>query len=129
MLADTLNQTSRLAEFLGLAPTSSLLQPAIEKSAADHMRELERMQGKQWISTKGKRTDIPFVRGATSGGWKTKLPESSIAEIENAWGTLMRSLGYELVTSAGADSSEPSEARSDLQVPASTSRTLASEPR
>ncbi len=129
MLADTLNQTSRLAEFLGLAPTSSLLQPAIEKSAADHMRELERMQGKQWISTKGKRTDIPFVRGATSGGWKTKLPESSIAEIENAWGTLMRSLGYELVTSAGADSSEPSEARSDLQLPASTSRTLASEPR
>src|SRR5258708_2205691 len=67
MLADTLNQTSRLAGFLGVTPSSSLLERAIESSAADHMRELEKTQGAQWVSTKGKRLDIPFVRAAAPG--------------------------------------------------------------
>ena len=62
------------------------------------MRELERTQGQQWVSTKGKRTNMPFVRCATSGAWKTKLPEASVAEIETACGSLMSTLDYELVT-------------------------------
>jgi len=98
LLADTVNQTSRLAEFLGVKPTAALIERAVERSAADEMRALEGKQGNEWVSTKGKRADIPFVRGATSGGWKTKLPENSVAEIEAAWGSLMTSLGYELIT-------------------------------
>ncbi len=126
MLIDTTNQASRLAGFLGVMPTSALLQRSIEKSAANHMRELESTQGKQWVSTKGKRTDIPFVRGATSGGWKTKLPESSIAEIESAWGALMRTLGYELITTSARCSDDSKH--SGLDIAASISRSLASEP-
>ena len=42
------------------------------------------------------RQDKPFVRSAKAGGWKDELSEASIAEIESAWGGLMRELGYEL---------------------------------
>jgi hypothetical protein len=62
------------------------------------MRCLETTQGDQWVSTKNKRSDIPFVRTASSGLWKDKLPASSIAEIESTWGPLMRELGYQLTT-------------------------------
>jgi hypothetical protein len=126
MIADTLNQVGRLAEFLGVEQTTSLLERAIEKSAANHMRELESMQGHEWVSTKGKRTDIPFVRSATSGGWKTKLPESALAEIEVAWGSLMWTLGYELVTHSQQHTQEVVE-KSDLKAEAAVSRSLASE--
>ena len=127
MLADTLNQTTRLAEFLGLKPTATLLERAIGRSAADHMRELERTQGQQWVSTKGKRTDIPFVRCATSGAWKTKLPEASVAEIETACGSLMSTLGYELVTRSEQDPREAAATRSGLSIQTSIPRRLAPE--
>ena len=42
--------------------------------------------------------DIPFVRTARSGGWKTSLPEVCVRQIETAWGDLMTTLGYELTT-------------------------------
>ena len=64
------------------------------------MRELEKKQGHLWSSTKQTRQDKPFVRSAKAGGWKTELPESSIAEIESAWGGLMREIGYELAVSS-----------------------------
>lgn len=127
MLADTLNQTSRLAGFLGVTPSSSLLERAIESSAADHMRELEKTQGGQWVSTKGKRTDIPFVRGATSGAWKSKMPEHSVAEIEAAWGSIMSALGYELVTRPETAPRGTPGTIPGLSMPTSISPRLASE--
>jgi hypothetical protein len=63
------------------------------------MRELEKKQGQLWSSTRETRQDKPFVRSAKAGGWKTELPESSIAEIEAAWAPLMRDIGYELAVS------------------------------
>ena len=71
------------------------LAAAIERRSADRMRGMEKSQGDKWVATKNKRSDIPFVRTATSGLWKEKLPASSIAEIESAWGPLMSMLGYE----------------------------------
>ena len=70
----------------------------MERSSADRMRGLEKTQGEQWVTTKNKRSDIPFVRTASSGLWKDKLPAESIAEIEAAWGPLMSTLGYELTS-------------------------------
>jgi hypothetical protein len=49
-----------------------------------------------WSSTRETRQDKPFVRAAKAGGWKNELPEASVAEIEGAWGGLMREIGYEL---------------------------------
>jgi hypothetical protein len=62
------------------------------------MRELEKQEADKWVATKNRRKDIPFVRVAKSGGWRTSLPESCVRQIENAWGDLMTTLGYELVT-------------------------------
>jgi hypothetical protein len=70
----------------------------IALSSAERLRELEKTEGKDWVSTKDKRSDIPFVRTATTGGWRKKLAPEAVAEIEAAWGNIMASLGYELVT-------------------------------
>jgi len=59
------------------------------------MRELEQRQSEEWIATKNRRQDIPFVRVAKSGGWKTMLPAVSVDVIESAWGPLMETVGYQ----------------------------------
>jgi hypothetical protein len=91
-------ELTRIAEFLGIDASPKLLQTTLERSSADRMREMEKTQGKDWVSTKDKRSDIPFVRTASTGEWKNKLQPESAAQIESAWGNIMAQLGYELVT-------------------------------
>jgi hypothetical protein len=98
MLSDTESELSKVVRFLGIQTTRERLIAAVERSSANRMRKLEATQGDQWIATKNKRSDIPFVRTASSGLWKEKLPASAIAEIESAWGPLMQELGYQLTT-------------------------------
>jgi len=93
-------ELTRLAEFLRIGASPELLQTTLERSSADRMREMEKTQGKDWVSTKDKRSDIPFIRSASAGGWKSKLRAESVAAIEAAWGNIMAQLGYELVTRA-----------------------------
>ncbi|MBZ5666520.1 MAG: sulfotransferase domain-containing protein [Acidobacteriia bacterium] len=95
-------ELARIAEFLGIHASPELLRTAIERSSADRMREMEKTQGKNWVTTKDKRSDIPFVRTASVGGWKTNLQTESVAKIEARWGHIMAQLGYELVTNAAA---------------------------
>ena len=101
MVCDTAGELVRIADFLGLRASPRELDQVIERSSAERMRELEKQQSDQWVSTKNKRKDIPFVRTALAGAWKAKLPAASLAEIESAWGPLMRFLNYELVTDEG----------------------------
>ena len=91
-------ELQRLAFFLGIKLTPERSAEVIALSSAKRLRELEKTQGKDWVSTKDKRSDIPFVRTATAGGWRTKLAPEAVAEIEAAWGNIMAQLGYELVT-------------------------------
>jgi hypothetical protein len=98
MMKDTHRELARIAEFLDIDPAPERLQRAIERSSADRMRELEKLESDKWVATKNRRKDIPFVRVAKSGGWRTSLPESCVHQIETAWGELMTTLGYELVT-------------------------------
>ena len=77
---------------------AATLQRAIEMSSADRMRALEKQEAASWVLTKGTRSDKPFVRSATSGGWKSQLAPESVAAIESAWGNLMQSMGYELTS-------------------------------
>jgi hypothetical protein len=90
----------KVAEFLGIAASDRQLQFAVEQSSAQRMRELEKEQGHLWASTRETRQDRPFVRSAKAGGWRSELPEASVAEIESKWGTLMSDLGYELAISS-----------------------------
>jgi sulfotransferase family protein len=106
MLSNTERELTKVACFLGVDSAPERLASAVERSSADRMRNLEATQGEKWVTTKEKRSDIPFVRTATSGLWKTKLAASSIAEIESAWGPLMKSLGYELTAGQAVPGSE-----------------------
>ncbi len=98
MIVDTERELVKIAAFLGIEPNRQLLANTIDRSSAERMRGLEKTQGSEWVSTKNKRSDIPFIRTASSGGWRNLLPSDAVAAIESAWGPLMTSLGYELVT-------------------------------
>jgi hypothetical protein len=91
-------ELTRLAEYFGIAATPELLRTTVDRSSAERMRQLEKIQGKDWVSTKNRRDDIPFIRTAVAGGWRNKLSAESVAEIEAAWGNIMAQLGYELVS-------------------------------
>jgi hypothetical protein len=98
MLADTQKESTKIAAFLGLDSSPERIARAVALSSADRMRKLEKEQSRQWKETKKTRQDKPFVRKAASGGWKSILSERSVAQLESAWGEVMRSAGYKLVT-------------------------------
>lgn len=98
LMSDTTRELEKLVCFLGIEPRSEVIANAIERSSAKRLRELERTQSKQWVSTRNKRDDIPFIRTAKVGAWAEKLPADAVRTIEGAWGPLMRSLGYGLTT-------------------------------
>jgi len=87
-----------LAGFLGIAVSPETVLQAIERSSANRLRHLEKIEHESWVTTKGRRADVPFIAEAVAGTWKQKLPEPSVAVIESAWGHLMKSLGYETST-------------------------------
>jgi len=102
MIADTHKESTKIASFLDLDCDPERIARAVTLSTADRMRKLEKEQAGQWSATKKTRQDKPFVRKATAGGWKSSLPERCVVQIEAAWGDVMRSVGYELVTAGAA---------------------------
>jgi hypothetical protein len=103
MIADTKRELAKIAGFLEIDVDGERIANAVEQSSAERMRRLEKQQALKWSSTKNTRQDIPFVRTAKSGNWKSNLPESALEIIESAWGPLMRWLKYETVTNANHD--------------------------
>jgi hypothetical protein len=103
MIENTTRELVRIARFLDVEATSERLKEAIGRSSADRMRALEQTESQQWVATKNRRKDIPFVGAATAGKWKMHLPSSAIHHIEFAWGDLMSDLGYELSTSTAPE--------------------------
>ena len=98
-------ELARVAEFVGAKATKERLDRAVELSSADNMRKIETAESGKWVATTLTRQDKPFVRSATSGGWKKILPAKTVAYIEAQWGHLMQPLGYELATMAGEPAS------------------------
>jgi hypothetical protein len=98
LLSDSIGETAKIAEFLGIQADRERLQAAVERSSADRMRKLEKQEADQWTGTKNTRKEIPFVRAAKSGGWKGTLPAHCVEEIEIAWAPLLNFLGYPLQT-------------------------------
>lgn len=96
MQANTEAELGRVAEFLDIEATPERLKRAVNLSSASRMRDLEKEQGDQWVFTKGMRQDIPFIRSAKSGGWRTSLPPACVDKIEAAWGSVMQQMGYPL---------------------------------
>lgn len=96
MIDDPRRELAKIADFLKIKSDAESLVSAVERSSAVRMRDMERTQASEWVATKNRRQDIPFVGAASSGGWKTRLPADSVAAIESAWGPLMLRLGYEV---------------------------------
>lgn len=96
MQVNTEAELARVAEFLNIEATPERLKRAVDLSSAGRMRKLEKEQSQDWVFTKGMRQDIPFIRAATSGGWRSSLPESCVQAIEAAWGSTMEYMGYPL---------------------------------
>src|ERR1035441_9650808 len=67
-------------------------------------------QGKKWVATFHTRSDKPFVRKASSGGWRAVLPEKTVTYMEAQWGPLMKQLGYQLSTETEKEASEVTHA-------------------
>jgi hypothetical protein len=101
MIAKPVQQLGRISAFLNVNADHDRLQSIVDRCSADRMRELEQQQSQDWVATKNRRKDIPFVRVATSGGWRTLLPVASLATIESAWGNVMTGVGYDI--SAGKE--------------------------
>jgi len=97
MVEDTTRELSKVASFLGLSSTPEMILEAVERSSADRMRTLEKSQAQLFTSTKNTRQDIPFVRAAKAGGWRSALPEECALQLDQAWGHLIHWLGYEPV--------------------------------
>lgn len=110
MVEDAALAVRKLAAFFGIRADEMRIASVVERSSAQRMRQFEREQADRWVSTKGKRSDIPFIRSAVSGNWRSKLSAGSIAQIEFAWGPLMGTLGYKLVSA---------ESKSGSHLPAS----------
>ena len=115
MLADTARELARVVGFLQLPVTPEQITHAIERSSADRMRKLEKLQADSNSILRG-RADLPFVRAAASGGWQKDLPTAMVEKIEAAWGPLMRHLGYEMAA-VGSESSTSSTGDEDVLVP------------
>jgi hypothetical protein len=100
ILFDTRGQLEKIAAFLAVSATTERLFQVVELSSADRMRKLEKLQIQTFSSTRNTRQDIPFVRSAVAGGWRSVLSQTSITKIESAWAPLMQLLGYELVSAS-----------------------------
>jgi hypothetical protein len=93
-------ELARISSFLDLSVPPERLAKAIEASSPERMRQLEKLQHELWLRTKGLRADVPFVRKAEIGGWKSALSEASVRVIEADCGAIMQSLGYELTSTS-----------------------------
>jgi hypothetical protein len=94
LLENTEAELVRIADMLGITTDERLLRHAVENSQADRMRALEQTQRSEHKFLKSSRADIPFVRAAKSGQWRSELPPDAVRQIERAWGSLMGELNY-----------------------------------
>jgi hypothetical protein len=88
----------RIVDFCGLDLSDEQLTDYIERSSFDRMskaeeavRELEAAAG-----VTEARDDLRFMRRGVVGDWKTELSAESVRLIEERYGDLMASLGYDL---------------------------------
>jgi len=100
LLADPVRELTKLAPLLGIDASPERVERAVRLSSAGHMQSLEKEQSKDWVATKDTRQDIPFVREAKSGSWRSKLSAGAVQTIQEAWGETMNELGYASVANS-----------------------------
>ncbi|TYO96058.1 sulfotransferase domain-containing protein [Geothermobacter ehrlichii] len=94
--SDPVLVTKKIVQFFGLARNEKDIISAVNNSSINHMKDLEKKDGQNWKPMKKARSDIPFVRQGSVGGWKNVLSDVSVAKIENSWRELLVELGYDV---------------------------------
>lgn len=95
LLIRTKDQLSKVTEFLNIPCNDDDLNRTVELSSAERMRDLEKSEGRDWVTIRGSREDLPFIGKASSGQWRTELDQASVSMIETAWGNWIIALGYD----------------------------------
>jgi len=88
-------ELSKIASFLNIPVNHARIARAVELSSVQRMRELEKEEMDSWKVTRNTRKDIPFIRTATPGAWRSVLSNCQVEQIECAWWPIMTALGYE----------------------------------
>lgn len=91
---DTVAGLGRLAVHMGLHCTDERLRATVSWCSPENMKQLERKQQSTHPTLKNTRKDMPFVRKASTGGWRRALSEADVRCIEQAWHPVMLKLGY-----------------------------------
>ena len=94
MLADTARELRKVLAFAGLPADEEILARTVQLSSSEAMRRLEQEQAGAWQATRNSDRSIPFVRKASSGGWREEMDEGLATKIAERWAIPMRRLGY-----------------------------------
>lgn len=85
----------RMAEFLGIPYDTAIIDLAVQRSSFSSMRKEEQVYGSEsFAGEKGSKGF--FVRKGKVDSWKEEMPGESIRKIEDAFGEVMRKIGYDL---------------------------------
>ncbi len=89
------NELSRIAQFLNIAVSDQRLENAVRWCLPENMRRIEQKEQGEHPALKHTRVDVPFVRKAISGGWRSELQITDVRKISDRWGDVMAMLNYE----------------------------------
>lgn len=95
LLEDTQFWLSRMADIAHLEANEAELSAAVQRSAIDNMKEMDLLRTVKSIPGVP-RPDIPFIDKAKAGTGREELGKSSLALIEDRFGDVMASLGYDV---------------------------------
>jgi hypothetical protein len=98
MRADTLGVFKGVLEFLEADVDHDVVVSAIENNSLEGMRAKED-EAQQEGRRRSARPDIRFINSGAVGGWRQRLDARQVRLIEDRFGGVMRSLGYELTAS------------------------------
>lgn len=90
MLANPLEQGSRIARHVGMEKPQAICEQAVRSSGFKELYKQEHSEG----FSEARSPDRPFFRSGRAGGWKEKLSSAQISRIEQAHGAVMTRLGY-----------------------------------
>ncbi len=90
---NSVQELSRIAEFLGVPVPASRICEAVENNSMDRMRQKEKADP-QRASAKGK-----FIRSGSAGGWRETFTEEQCQLVQQYAGNIMARLGYAAVES------------------------------
>ncbi len=90
------NELMKLALHLGLQVSIDDIKLAIENSAFNKLKTLEKKQGSDWVPLKGTNLKESFFRKGQSGNWRKDMPAHLSGQISQKWAYLLKELNYDL---------------------------------